>query len=76
MAGEVYSYSEARALALAYYIQRRDGMPLPMRQMPFKKVENVVLSIAAIIAAIESDTDIGQYLVAEYADSMEWIISG
>lgn len=74
MAVESYTYAEARELTLAYYIQRRDAMGLPMRDMPFKKVETVVLSINSIIANIESNTDIGQWLVAEYADSMEWVI--
>lgn len=74
MAVDVYSYEEAKVLTLEYYKTRRDGMALPFRDMPFKKVENVTLSINAVIANIESNTDIGQWLVAEYADSMGWLI--
>lgn len=76
MAVEAVSYADAKTIALNYYVKRRSQMPLPMRDAPFKKVENVVLSINAVIAAIESDTDLGQWLVFEYADSMGMVISG
>lgn len=75
MGAEAVSYEEARELTLQYYYDRRNTMPLPLRDAPFKKVENVVLSINAVIAAIESNTEIGQWLVAEYATGMGLIIS-
>lgn len=73
---ETVTYATARELTLQYYTQRRDRMALPMRDMPFKKVENVVLSINEAIAQIESNTELGQWLIAEYASAMEWVISG
>jgi len=76
LAIETVTYADAKRIALEYYIKRRSQMPLPLRDAPFKKVENVVLSINAVIAAIESDTDLGQWLVGEYADSMGMVISG
>lgn len=76
MAVETVTYADAKRIALEYYVIRRNRMPLPLRDQPFKKVENVVLSINDVIAAIESDTDYGQWLVFEYAGSMEMIVSG
>lgn len=76
MGAETRTYADARTIALNYYIERRSRMPLPLREAPFKKVENVVLSINSVIAAIESNTDLGQWLVFEYADAMGMLISG
>ena len=76
MAGQAVSFEEARRLTLEYYIEVRDGLPLPMRDMPRKVVANQPLSVNAIIAHIESNTDIGQWLVAEYVDGMGLIVSG
>ena len=75
MGAETVTYADARTIAINYYVGRRSRMPLPLREAPFKKVENVVLSINAVIAAMESNTDIGQWLVYEYADSMGMLIS-
>jgi len=69
------TYEEARALTLEYYTKVRDSLPLPMRDMPRKVVANTALSINAIIAAIESNTEIGQWLVAEYASGMGLVVS-
>jgi len=74
MALEAVSYEEARNLALDYYVKRRDALPLPMRDMPRKIVANQALSFNAIIAHIQSNTEIGQWLVGEYATSMGLII--
>lgn len=67
MAAEAVTYQEARDLALAFYKNKRDTMPLPLRDMPRKIVANQALSINDIIANIESGSDIGQWLVGEYA---------
>lgn len=75
MATETVTYEEARALTLEYHTKVRDSLPLPMRDMPRKVVANTVLSINAIIAAIESNTEIGQWLVAEYASGMGLVVS-
>lgn len=76
MAGQAVSFMEARDLTLKYYIESRDRLPLPMRDMPRKIVENQTLSINDIIAHIQSNTEIGQWLVGEYASAMELIING
>jgi len=76
LGAETVTYADAKTIALNYYYGRRTKMPYPLREAPFKKVENVVLSINAAIAAIENNTDIGQWLVYEYADSMGMLISG
>lgn len=75
MAVEPVSYEEARALTLKYYRDIQLSLPLPMRDMPRKVVENKALSINSIIAHIESNTDIGQWLVGEYVDSMGMVVS-
>ena len=72
---EAVTFAQARDLTLEYYIRSRDSKPLPFRDMPFKKVENVTLSINEVIAQIQSNTDLGQWLVAEYASGMGWIIN-
>lgn len=76
MGAETVTYGEARQATLEYYRQKRDSLPLPMRDMPRKVIENQSLSINAIIAHIESNTEIGQWLVGEYASAMEMIVSG
>lgn len=73
---EAVTFAQAREITLDYYINRRDGLTLPFRDMPFKKVETRTLSINEVIAHIESNTDLGQWLVAEYASGMGWIVSG
>lgn len=76
MAVEAVSYEEAKQLTLDYYTKIRDSLPLPMRDMPRKVVENKSLSINSIIAHITSNTDIGQWLIAEYIESMGMVVSG
>lgn len=76
MAAEAVTYEEVRELALEYYKKTRDSLPLPMRDMPRKIVASQSLSINAIIAHIESNTEIGQWLVGEYASSMGLVVSG
>lgn len=76
MAAQIVSYADAKQLALQYYIGIRDSLPLPMRDMPRKIVANQPLSINGVIANIESDTDLGQWLIAEYVDSMGMVVSG
>lgn len=75
LATETVTYEEAKQTTLAYYIAKRDSLPLPMRDMPRKIVANQSLSINAIIANIESNTEIGQWLVGEYVSSLELIVS-
>ena len=74
MATEAVTYQEAKNIALTFYKKKRIPMPLPMRDMPRKIVANQALSINDIIANIESNSDIGQWLVGEYAASMGLII--
>lgn len=76
MATETVTYGEARQATLEYYRQKRDSLPLPMRDMPRKIVANQSLSINAIIAHIESNTEIGQWLVGEYVSAMGMVVSG
>ena len=76
MGVETITYGEARQTTLEYYREKRDSLPLPMRDMPRKIVANQSLSINAIIAHIESNTEIGQWLVGEYASSMGMVVSG
>lgn len=75
MGAEAVTYEEAKRLALEYYIETRDGLPLPMRDMPRKIVASQALSINAIVAHIESNTEIGQWLVGEYASSLGILIA-
>ena len=65
---------EARSIALAFYRKERDGLSLPMRDMPRKVMANQALSINDIIANIESKSDIGDWLVGEYAASMGLVV--
>lgn len=64
------SFLEAKKLTLAYYVEIRNGLPLPLRDAPRKVVKNVPLSVNSIIAHIESNSDIGVWLVSEYAGGM------
>lgn len=75
MSVEAVSYEQAKQLALTFYRQTRDRTPLPMRDMPRKIVANQPLSINAIIANIESNTDVGVWLIGEYAASLGVIIA-
>ena len=63
-------------MTLDYYYGVRDKLPLPMRDMPRKIVASQPLSVNAIIANIESETEIGQWLIGEYASSMNLTVSG
>lgn len=76
MVAQTVTYEEARKLTLAYYIELRNSLPLPMRDMPRRIVANQSLSVNAIIANIESNTDLGQWLIAEYVDGMGMAIVG
>jgi len=76
MAASMVTYEEARKLTLAYYVEIRNSLPLPMRDMPRRIVANQSLSVNAIIANIESNTEIGQWLVAEYIDGMGMVVVG
>lgn len=76
MGAEAVTYEEAKRVTLTYYMEKRDRLPLPMRDMPRKIVASQSLSINAIIAHIESNTEIGQWLVGEYIASMGLVVSG
>lgn len=76
MAGQTVTYREAREITLEYYKGIRNGLPLPMRDMPRKIVAGQSLSINAMIAHIESNTEIGQWLVGEYVSSSGLVVSG
>lgn len=71
---EAVTYEDAKKLALDYYYKSRDSLPLPMRDMPRKIVAGQSLSINAIIAHIESETEIGQWLVGEYISSLGLVV--
>jgi len=75
MSVESVTYDEAKKITLEYYVQRRDGTPLPLRDVPRKIVANQALSLNAIIAHIESNTEIGQWLVGEYIASLGLVLA-
>lgn len=76
MGAEAVTYEEAKRLTLEYWYAERNKLPLPMRDMPRRIIAAQSLSINAIIANIESNTEIGQWLIAEYVDSMGMVVSG
>lgn len=76
MSAEAVTYEEAKEITLKYYREIRDSLPLPMRDMPRKIVAGQALSINSIIAHIESNTEIGQWIVGEYVSSMGLVVSG
>lgn len=71
---ETVSYEEAKQLALDYWTKKRDGLPLPLRDLPRKVVRDQPLSVNDIIAHITSNTDIGVWIVGEYAGSLGMVI--
>ena len=73
---EAVTFEEAKTLTLEYWYGERNKLPLPMRDMPRRIIASQSFSINAIVANIESNTDIGVWLIAEYIDSMGMVVSG
>jgi len=75
MATEQVTYEEAKQITLEFYYAKRDEIPLPLRDLPRKIVAGQSLSINAMIAHIESNTEIGQWLIGEYIAGLGMVIS-
>ena len=75
MSVESVTYEQAKQITLEYYVQNRDATPLPLRDVPRKIVASQALSLNAIIAHIESNTEIGQWLVGEYLASLGLVLA-
>lgn len=74
MSVEAVTYDQAKQVTLTFYRQVRDRTPLPLRDMPRKVIANQPLSVNSIIANIESNTNVGIWIVGEYAASLGVII--
>lgn len=76
MGVEAVTYEEAKRLTLEFWYRERDKMSLPTRDLPRRIINNQAFSVNAMIANIESNTDIGQWLVGQYISGMGMVISG